>query len=117
MEEKTIGDAVLEYLKQKPRKTAKEIYKDNFENITTLNTVRVEINRLVRSGKIIKDGRWYKEYRYSVPEAVNPDKETIKVLKEGILELNKLMSMTKPDIPQEIDKKKIKEGIEKCHTI
>ncbi len=39
------------------------------------------------------------------------------ILKNGILELNKLMSIVKPKIPSNIDINKIREGVKLCHTI
>ncbi len=39
------------------------------------------------------------------------------ILKNGILELNKLMSIVKPTIPSNIDINKIREGVNLCHTI
>ena len=56
-----------------------------------------------------------------VLDFINLKKNTISndvlTLKKGILELNLLMSIVKPKIPSNIDKNKIKEGIELCHTI
>jgi len=90
------------------------------------------IKRLRNDGKITNDniidkiyfdkikGKKYYLYRVS---ATSTDKNSsksplnIQILKKGILELNKLMSITKPKIPSNIDKNKIKEAIELCRTI
>jgi len=77
------------------------------------NEVRTYIHRLIKDNLVKtvgKDSRWV---NYTAMKQVNK----LQTLKNGILELNKLMSITKPKIPSDIDKNKIREAVELCHTI
>lgn len=95
-----------------PRKEKFEEY--NLKTKTT--TIRIPV---------LEDLEKEKELRKAVDvfilEHLNLKKNTILndilTLKNGILELNLLMSIVKPKIPSNIDKNKIKEGIELCHTV
>ena len=77
------------------------------------NAVNVYIGRLKNEKKIKKVG---KIERYNIYKAIQKG-DNVQILKNGILELNKLMSVLKPKIPSNIDVNKIREGIELCHTI
>ena len=99
---------LLVLLKDNPL-TAKEL-SEQLE--IPIEHVRTYISQFSEEGKIIKSG---KEGRYNLYETV--DVNIIEILKNGILELNLLMDTIKPVIPSNIDKNKIKEAIELCHTI
>lgn len=77
------------------------------------NAINVYICRLKDDNLIEKIG---KKNRYNIYTAIK-QVDKLQTLKIGILEFNKLMSIVKPEIPLNIDKNKIKEGIELCRTI
>lgn len=89
-----IGDNIYVYLKR--------LIDDDFvENIIPKNRV----------GKVIGYRATEKAFEQEIRA------ETLSKLKDGVLELNKLMSIIKPKIPSDIDKNKIKDAIESCLTI
>lgn len=124
-----LKERVYDLMKNPKGITVKEIAKE-LEILE--KDVNSYIKRLRNDGKITDDniidkiyfgkikGKKYYLYRVS---ATSTDKNSeksplnIQILKKGILELNKLMSITKPKIPSNIDKNKIIEAIELCHTI
>ncbi|MBA7554368.1 hypothetical protein ES705_46983 [subsurface metagenome] len=124
-----LKERVYDLMKNPKGITVKEIAKE-LEILE--KDVNSYIKRLRNDGKITNDniidkiyfdkikGKKYYLYRVS---ATSTDKNSsksplnIQILKKGILELNKLMSITKPKIPSNIDKNKIKEAIELCRTI
>jgi len=102
-------EKILEMLKYNEL-TVKEIAQDlNLKE----NAVNVYISRL-KNGRLIE--RIGKKNRYNIYTAIQKD-NNLQTLKKGILEFNKLMSTIKPNIPSDIDKNKIKEAVELCHTI
>ncbi len=77
------------------------------------NAINVYISRLRKDNLIKKVGN---KNRYNIYTVIQKENK-LQTLKRGILEFNKLMSIIKPKIPLNIDKNKIKEAIELCHTI
>lgn len=102
-------EKILEMLKES-KLTVKEIAEKTEFNE---NEVRTYIHRLIKDNlveTVAKDSRWV------IYKAIQKENK-LETLKKGILEFNKLMSITKPKIPSNIDKNNIKEAIELCHTI
>ncbi len=124
-----LKEKVYELMKNPKGITVKEIAKTLIIEEKDVNSY---IKRLKKDNKITDNNiidkiyfdnkRGKKYYLYRVLEKPM-DKNSLKsplniqILKNGILELNKLMSITKPKIPSNIDKNKIMEAIELCHTI
>ncbi|KKK40976.1 hypothetical protein LCGC14_1663620 [marine sediment metagenome] len=124
-----LKEKVYELMKNPKGITVKEIAKTLIIEEKDVNSY---IKRLKKDNKITDNNiidkiyfdnkRGKKYYLYRVLEKPM-DKNSLKsplniqILKNGILELNKLMSITKPKIPSNIDKNKIIEAIELCHTI
>jgi len=95
-----------------PRKEKFEEY--NLETKTT--TIRIpDLNDLDKEKELRKAvDDFILDYLNLKPNTKTND---ILTLKNGILELNKMMTIIKPKIPANIDKNKIKEAIKLCHTI
>ena len=128
---KTMGlkEKVYDLMKNPKGITVKEIAN---ELNTNENAVNSYISRLTKDKKITDDniidkiyfdnkkGKKYYLYRVLAKQTdKNSEKSplNIQILKKGILEFNKLMSITKPKIPSAIDKNKIRKAVELCHTI
>ena len=77
------------------------------------NAINVYICRL-RDGNLIK--KVGNKNRYNIYTAIQKE-DTLQILKNGILEFNKLMSIVKPKISSNIDKNKIKKAVNLCHMI
>ncbi len=96
------------------RRTIKEIVVNmKFSGKYPINEARMYVKRLIDENKVKelpKDGR---EIVYTAMKQDNK----LQTLKKGILEFNKLMSIIKPIIPQDINKNNISEAVKLCHTI
>lgn len=88
-------------------------------NITE-SDARVYINRIQKNDKdnirVVGTENKYKVYTL-IKKNLKNDSIDVQILKDGVLELNKLMSIVRPKIPSSIDKNRIIMGVEKCHTI